>query len=163
VSESFQHEAGRPSALLSDGILTVPIYGVTSMTLSESYHLPPIGSSGARAIVSTHDDTVSLAGLLVGPDRYKLKFQLESIADVARRGSTLALISQGRVTGLILVTAMTIRTDMQIEWLSFGASAGKPDVLDVWVSLRHMPLPGPLGKLLDVKRLGVSALTDWKS
>ena len=162
MSVSFQHEAGRPSAIVSDGLLTVPIYGVTSLTLAESYHLPPIGSAGAKAIVSTHEDTVSLSGILVGPDRFRRKLDLESLADVAKRGSALALASQGRVTGLILVTAMTIRTDMQIQSLSFGATAAKRDVLDVSISLEHMPLPGPLGKLFDVARLGVAGLKDWR-
>jgi phage protein U len=162
VSASFQNEAGRPSAIVSDGLLTVPIYGVTSLTLSESYHLPPIGSAGAKAIVSTHEDTVSLSGILVGPDRFRRKLDLESLADVAKRGSALALASQGRVTGLVLVTAMTIRTDMQIQSLSFGATAAKRDVLDVSISLEHMPLPGPLGKLFDVARLGVAGLRDWR-
>jgi len=32
-----------PSAILSDGgVLLIPLYAVTSMTLSETYHLPPL-------------------------------------------------------------------------------------------------------------------------
>jgi hypothetical protein len=34
------------------------LWAVTALSLSETYHLPPIGLSGAKAIVSTHDDTI---------------------------------------------------------------------------------------------------------
>jgi hypothetical protein len=161
VSASFQFDAGKPSAILSDGRIAVPVYGVTSLTLSESYHLPPIGSSGVKAIVSTHTDTVSLSGMLVGANRFQSKLDLEHLADVGRRGSFVALATQGRVNGLILVTAMTIRTDMQVQSLSFSATAAKRDVLDVSMSLEYMPLPGPIGKLLDVTQLGVGGLRDF--
>jgi hypothetical protein len=161
MGRSFQHEAGKPSAIVSDGRLTVPIYGVSNLTLSESYHLPPIGSSGVKAIVGTHNDTVALTGMLVGPDRFQRKLDLEHLADVGKRGSFLALTTEGRVTGLILVTAMTIRTDMQIQSLSFAATAARRDVLDVSISFEHMPLPGPLGKLFDVAKVGVGGLRDW--
>jgi hypothetical protein len=69
----------------------------------------------------------------------------------------------GTVGGLILVTSMTIRTDMQVQSLSFTASAQKRQAIDVSVSLAYMPLPGALAKLLDVASLGVGALSDWKS
>ena len=151
-----------PSAIISDGALAVPLWAVTSISLSESYHLPPIGSSGAKAIVSTHDDTVSLSGLLVGPDRYAWKLELETLADVSKRGGALAAATGGRAGGLILITSMTIRTDMQIQSLSFTASAAKRDALDVSLSLAHMPLPGALAKLLDTASLAVGALSDWK-
>jgi hypothetical protein len=161
MTASFQFETGRPSAIISDGFTSVPVYGVTSLTLSESYHLPPIGSSGLKAIVSTHDDSVALSGMLLGPDRFTRKLELENLADVGRRGSAFALVTQGRVTGLILVTAMTIRTDVQIQSLSFGASAARRDTLDVSISLEQMPVPGQLGALFDSARLSVAALRDW--
>ena len=159
---SFQNEATLPSAIVSDGIVTVPLWAVSTMTLSESYHLPPIGSSGAKAIVSTHDDTVSLNGVLVGEERFALKLALESLAEASKRGSALAALTGGRVGGLILVTSMTIRTDMQVQSLSFTATAQKRDALDVSMSLAHMPLPGALAKLLDIASLGVAGLADWK-
>jgi hypothetical protein len=142
--------------------VTVPLWAVSTMTLSESYHLPPIGSSGAKAIVSTHDDTVSLSGVLVGEERFGLKLALESLAEASKRGSALAAMTGGRAGGLILVTSMTIRTDMQVQSLSFTASAQKRDALDVSMSLAHMPLPGALAKLLDIASLGVAGLADWK-
>jgi hypothetical protein len=162
VSESFVN-AAVPSAIISDGLATVPLYAVTAMTLNESYHLPPIGSSGAKAVVATHDDTVSLSGLLVGSERFLLKLALEALADASKRGSALAAATGGQVSGLILVTAMTIRTDMQVQSLSFTASAARKDVLEVSISMAHMPLPGALGKLLDLASLGVSSLADWRA
>jgi hypothetical protein len=150
-----------PSAIVSDGAVVVPIWAISSISLSESYHLPPIGASGAKAVVSTHDDTVTLTGVLVGPDRYTWKLALETLADIGKRGSALAAATGGRVGGLILISGMTIRTDMQIQTLSFTASSAKRDVLDVSLSMAYMPLPGPLGKLLDFASLAVGSLADW--
>ena len=113
-----------PSAVLADvPPLIVPLFAVTSMSVSESYHLPPIGSSQQRVIVAAHDDTIALSGLLVGPSRFTLKFMLETMADLSKRGTAIERMTRGRVSGLMLVTAMTIRTDMQIQSLTFAASA----------------------------------------
>jgi len=150
-----------PSAVLSDGLLTVPLYAVTSLSLNESFSLPPIGASGLRAVVATHDDTLSLSGLLVGPDRFRWKVELETLAEVSKRGSTLAAISSGRTSGLILVTSLTIRTDIQVQSLSFSVTANRRDVIDVAISLAHLPLPGSTGLLLDRAKVGVAALADF--
>src|SRR5262245_39196876 len=112
-----------PSAIVTDGLIPVPLYSVTAMNLTESYHLPPIGSSGTRSLVSTHDDTVTLSGVLVGKERYSWKFALETLAESGMRGgggavAALSLLGMN-ISGLILVTALTIRTDMQITSLSF--------------------------------------------
>ncbi len=160
ITKSFQSYAAVPSAIISDGVLTVPLWAVTQMSLTESYHLPPIGSSGARAVVATHDDTVSLSGVLVGTERNAWKLALETLAETSKRGGALAAFSGGKLSGLILVTSMTIRTDMQIQSLTFGVSAAKRDVIDVSMTLAYMPLPGALGKLLDVASIGVGVLAD---
>jgi hypothetical protein len=158
---SFQSYATTPSAIISDGITSVPLWAVTSLSLSESYHLPPIGSSVAKALVATHDDTVSLSGILIGSERFAWKLALETLAESSKRGSALSSLTQGKVSGLILVTSLTIRTDMQVQSLTFSSSAAKRGVIDVAITLAYMPLPGALGKLLDVASLGVAALTDW--
>jgi hypothetical protein len=163
MATSFQNETKIPSAIISDGIVTVPLWAVSTISLSETYHLPPIGSSGAKAIVANHDDTVSLSGVLVGDERYAWKLALENLAEASKRGSALAAMTGGLAGGLILVTSMTIRTDMQVQSLSFTASAQKRDALDVSLSMAHMPLPGALAKLLDIASLGVASLADWKS
>src|SRR5687767_5419550 len=150
-----------PSAIISDGaLLTIPLWSVTSIGLSESYHLPPIGSSGARSIIGTHDDKVTLSGVLVGEERHAWKLALETLAETGRRGSAIAAYTGGAVSGLVLVTAMTIRTDMQVESLSFTATAGKRDVLDMSIAMIHMPRPSALAKLLDIGSLAVGGLAD---
>jgi len=161
ITRSYQKYLSVPSAIISDGLLPIPIWAVTTMTLNEKYVLPPIGSSGAKAIVSTHDDTISLAGVLVGTERFAWKFALETLAETAKRGGALESWSGGAVSGLILITSMTIRTDMQIQSLTFTSTSKKRDVIDVSMTLAHMPRPSALGKLLDVASIGVAALADW--
>jgi hypothetical protein len=163
--KSFLNDV-KPSAILSDGTLFVQLYAVTTMTLNQTYHLPPIGTSSARALVSTHDDTISLTGLLVGSNRFVQREMLELMAESARRGGSpgaqlanAALSVVGaQVSGLVLVTSMTIRTEMQVQSLTFTASAAKRDVIDVSMALVHLPRPGSLAKLLDVASVGVSSL-----
>jgi hypothetical protein len=154
-----------PSAIITDGLVPVPLYSVTAVSLTEAYHLPPIGSSGTRALVSTHNDTISLSGVLVGKERYAWKFALETIAESGMRGgggvvAALSLLGVN-ISGLILVTALTIRTDMQITNLTFGASSTKRQTLDVTVAMVHVPQPGIVNKLLDVASLGLSTLSGW--
>jgi hypothetical protein len=161
MPDSFHAYLSVPSAVISDGILTVPLWAVTSMQLNETYQLPAIGSTTARAVVAVHDDTITLTGVLLGPERFAWKLALEHLAETSRRGSALGAFTSGRVGGLVLVTSMTIRTDLQVKTLSFTASAAKREVLDVSIALAHMPLPGSLAKLLDVGSFGVSVLADW--
>lgn len=160
MSELSTQDFAKPSAVLWDGgLLLVPLYAVTELSLSQTYHLPPIGSSGARAIAPVHDSTVRLSGLLVGPSRYGLKLALENQAEAAQRGSALAAWSES-TGGLTLVTAMTIRTDMQVKELSFSENATRRQTLNVVMSLEHVPRPSGMGKLLDIASVGVGALMD---
>jgi len=161
MPDSFSKYANLPSAIISDGIMPIPIWAVTQMTLTESYHLPAIGSTGAKAIVSTHDDSVSLSGVLVGAERFSWKLALETMAESSKRGSALAAMTGGAVGGLILITSMTIRTDMQVQSLSFTASASKRGVLDVSITMAYMPKPSALGKLLDIASVAVGGLADF--
>ena len=85
---------------------------------------------------------------------------METLAETSKRGGALSAFSGGKFSGLILVTAMTIRTDMQVQSLTITASASKRDVLDVAITLAHMPLPGGLGKLLDLASIAVGGLAD---
>jgi hypothetical protein len=162
MSMSFQVYGAVPSAVLSDGaLLTIPLWTVTAMTVGATYHLPPIGSSGARASVASHDDTITLVGVLVGPERYAWKFALERLAESSRRGSALAAFTGGAVGGLILITSMTIRTDMYVQSLTLNVTAAKRDAIDLTMTLVHAPRPSALGVLLDAVSVGVGALADW--
>jgi hypothetical protein len=160
MTKSFQQYGTMPSAIVSDGILTIPLWAVTTMTLTESYHLPPIGATGSKSVIGSHDDSITLAGVLVGAERYAWKLALETLAESSRRGSALASFTGGAVGGLVLITSMTIRTDMQMTSLTFTASAARRDALDVSIGMAHLPLPSALGKLLDVASVGVGALAD---
>lgn len=163
ITKSFQRYAAVPSAVLSDGglLALVPLWAVTAMTVGATYHLPPIGSAGARASVASHDDTITLTGMLVGTERYAWKFALERLAETSRKGSALAAYTGGVVGGLILVTSMTIRTDMYVQSLTFNVTAAKRDAIDVTMTLVHAPIPSALGLLLDVASVGIGALADW--
>jgi phage protein U len=158
---SYIRYEGMPSAILSDGLVTIPLYAVTQIGLTESYHLPPIGTSNVRASVATHDDSISLSGTLAGPERFALKYTLETLAESGKRGTVLEGLTGGAASGLILITSMTVRTDMQIQSLSFTATAGRRDVLDVSMTLLYMPRPGVLAKLLEIGNLGVRGLVDF--
>lgn len=157
---SFQ-EGAVPSAVLWDGgLLLIPLFAVSEIALTESYHLPAIGSTGARAIAPVHDSTVRLTGLLVGPSRFALKLALENQAEAGQRGSAAAAFLKGKAGGLILVTSMTIRTDMQVKELSFSVNATRRQTIAVTLSLEHLPRPTAAAKLLDVASIGLGALMD---
>lgn len=151
-----------PSAILSDGVVTVPIWAVMTMSISEAYHLPPIGSTGIRAVMATHDDTITLAGVLLGAERYAWKLAIETLAETSKRGSALAAFTGGALGGLILVTSLTIRTDMQIQSLTFSVSSQRRDAIDVAMTLVHVPRPGVIAKVLEAASVGVAALADWQ-
>ncbi|WP_420451183.1 hypothetical protein [Ilumatobacter sp.] len=149
-----------PSAILTDGLLPVPLFVVTRMSLSETYSLPPVGSSGFRAAVDNSDDSVQMSALLIGPQRFAWKQSLELLADFSRRGGALARWTGGGVGGLIPVTSMTVRLDMHVTELSFAASATRRDTLEVNIGLRHVPQPGPLNVLIDLGAAAAMSLTD---
>jgi hypothetical protein len=151
-----------PSAMLADPpAFFVPLFAVTAMSLAETYFLPPLGVSRQRLVLPAHDDTISLSALLIGPERFAWKQSLEIMADISKRGGALASLTGGRVGGLVLVTSMTIRTDMEIQSLTFSATAARRDVLDVSMSLVHVPRPGVLSRLLDMASVQVAALADF--
>jgi hypothetical protein len=150
-----------PAAILTDGLIPVPLFVVTRMTLSERYSLPPVGSKGFRAAVDNSVDTVSLSALLVGPQRYAWKLSLEMLADVSKRGGALAKFTGGAVGGLILVTRMTVRMDMQVTDLTFTASSQRLDALEVSIGLQHVPKPGPANLLLDIGAAAAMTALDF--
>lgn len=150
----------KPSAILADGPIIVPLYAVSSLSLSESYHLPPVGSDAGRVLVETHDDTLSLSASLVGGDRYMSKIFLETLAEQSMRGSVLELTTGGLAGGLILWTGMTLRTDIFIKSLSFSQSVSRRRVIDVSMTLEHLPRPNALAKGLDFISVATSSLGD---
>ena len=160
MTSSYQSYLHTPSAVLSDGIVLVPLWSVTQMSIEETYSLPQIGGTSRKAAVASHDDTISLTAVLLGAERFTWKLALENLAESSRRGTALQKLTNGAVGGLILVTAATIRTDLAVQSLGITLSAARRDTLDVTLRMAHLPRPGSLAKLLDIASVGVGALTD---
>jgi hypothetical protein len=160
MTSSYQSYLHTPSAVLSDGIVVVPLWSVTQLSIEETYSLPQIGGTSRKAAVASHDDTISMTAVLLGAERFAWKLALENLAESSRRGTALQKLTQGAVGGLILVTAATIRTDLAVQSLGITLSAARRDTLDVTLRMAHLPRPGSLAKLLDIASVGVGALTD---
>lgn len=160
LTSSYLPYLHTPSAILSDGVVLIPLWLVTQMQIEETYSLPQIGGTSVKAAVASHDDTLSLTAVLLGFERFTWKLALENLAEASRRGTALSTLTHGAVGGLILVAAATIRTDLAVQSLSFTMSATRRDVIDVSMRLAHLPRPGSLAKLLDIASLGIGALTD---
>lgn len=150
-----------PSAVLADGLMFIPLWSVSTLAVAQSFHRPPLGSSYARQLLDTHDDTLTLSAMLVGWDRYIWKEYLEFIAESSLRGSMLETLSNGKAGGLILVTSLTIRTDLYMQGLSFSVNANRRDVIDVTMSLVHLPKPGLLSQVLDLASVAVGTLSEF--
>jgi hypothetical protein len=152
--EEFLH---LPSAVLIALPLAVPLFAVSRMALSESYALPPVGAAAFRAATTASTDVVSLTALLVGPQRLLWKKDLEVIAAASRTGSALGFLPDG----ITLVSTLVTRTHMQVTDLSFTVSAQRIDCIEVSVTLRHVPKPGPLDALVDLGATAVSSVVEF--
>lgn len=151
-----------PSAVLIATTLAppIPLYAVSSLSLAQSFRLPPIGAGGDRAMVETHDDTISISAVLPGWERFLWKEALETLAESTLGGGLLGGVLGPAKLGIILWTAMTLRTDMYIQSLSFSASSAKRSALDVSMTLVHLPRPGLTAGLLDLANCAVSSTVD---
>ena len=130
----------------------VPLLFVQSISISEGYQIERIaGSSFSQALAPT-TKTIAIEAMLPGPDRLRLKKELEALALVSRVlvAATAPLLA---VTGIPVVSGLTISLDMQITDLRFNQSAQKRDTLDVSITLRHVPrssLTAILGEAADL-------------
>jgi hypothetical protein len=160
MTSSYQSYLHTPSAILSDGIIPVPLWSISQLQIEETYSLPQIGGTSRKAAVASHDDTLSITAVLLGPERFAWKLALENLAEASRRGTALSTLTSGAVGGLIFISAATIRTDLAVQSLGITMSASRRDALDVSLRMAHLPRPNSLAKLLDVASVGVGALTD---
>ena len=156
----FEPYLHTPSAVLSDGIVLVPLWAVSQLSIESLYLVPQLGGSRQRVAVVTHDDTLSLSAVLVGPLRFAWKVALENLAESSRQGTALSRVTHGALGGLVLVSAATVRTDLAVQSLTFSLTAQRRDAIDVTLRMLHLPRPNGLAKLLDVSSIGVGALTD---
>lgn len=158
MTSSYQDYLTTPSAVLLDGVIPIPLWAVTQLTIESTYALPQIGSTSRRVALPTHDDTLSITAVLLGPLRYTWKLALENAAAASRLGTVLSRNTP--FGGLVLVTAATIRTDLAVQALTFTLTAARRDTLDVTIRFAHLPRTGTAAKLLDVGAIGVGVLTD---
>ncbi|TMV00046.1 hypothetical protein [Streptomyces sp. DASNCL29] len=150
-----------PSAIITDGLLAVPLFAVQRLTLTERYTMPPIGTPSFRAAVGNANETASLSALLIGPQRYAWKQGLELMANFAKRGGAIGRFTGGKVSGLILATRMSVRMNMHVTELSFTASAQRLDTIEVTVGLQHVAPPGPVDLLVDAGVLAASTASEF--
>lgn len=157
---SFLLEDAPPSAILSNGLLTIPLYAVSTLTINESYVTPATADSVLRTLAGTHTDTISLSGLLLGEERFRYKFELETLAETSRM--LQASFGPGGLLGsVVLITSMTVRTDLQVQSLTFTASATRRQVIDVSLTLVQLDKRGMSGKLIEAASFAVGALADF--
>ena len=131
---------------------TVPLLYVQSISISEGYQIERIaGSSFSQAIAPT-TKTIAIEATLLGPDRLQLKKELEALALVSRV-LVAAAAPALKVTGIPVVSGLTISLDMQITDLRFNQSVQKRDAIDVSMTLRYVPrssLTAILGEVADL-------------
>ncbi|MFF1867664.1 hypothetical protein [Streptomyces sp. CB03911] len=129
----------------------VPLFTVTSLTLSEGYQVVRIAGSRLAQLVSPTNRTISIEAVLVGSTRLLVKKGLEAMALTSRvlAGSTAPTMN---LAGLPVVCGMTVSLDMQITSLRFTQSNQKRDALDVSITLEEVPrssVTAILGEALD--------------
>jgi hypothetical protein len=130
----------------------VPLFYVQSMSISEGYRIERIaGTKFAQALAPT-TKTIAIEAVLVGPERLLLKKALEALALTSRllvAGVAPAL----KLTGIPVVSGLTISLDMQITELRFSQNLQKRDALDVTLTLQHVPRSSAtaiIGEALDL-------------
>ena len=158
MTSDYEEVLQTPSVVLFDGIIPIPLWAVTQMSIESTYALPQIGSTSRRVALPSHDDTLSITAVLLGPRRYAWKLALENAAEASRLGNILSRHTSAG--GLVLVSSATIRTDLAVQSLTFSLSASRRDTLDVSIRLAYLPRPGSVAKLLDLGSVAVGALTD---
>jgi hypothetical protein len=141
---------------------TVPLLYVQQLSLTEGYQIERIAGSAFSQAIAPTTRTIALEALLPGPDRLVLKKELEALALVSRV-LVAATATALAVTGIPVVTGMSISLDMQITELRFSQSSQKKDALDVSMTLRYVPRASALAVASEIADFalatGTSAFT----
>lgn len=137
----------------------VPLFTVTSLTLNEGYQVARIAGSRLAQLVSPTAKTISIEAVLVGSTRLLVKKSLEAMALTSRAlaAATAPLMS---LSGLTVISGMTVSVDMQITSLRFTQSNQKRDAIDVSVTLEEVPrssLSALVGDALDMALAAATA------
>jgi hypothetical protein len=116
----------------------IPLMYVQSLNLTEGYRIERIaGSKFAQAIAPT-TKTIAIEATLLGPERLLLRKGLELLA-LTSRLMVAAAAPALAITGIPVVSGLTISLDMQITDLRFSQSTQKRDAVDVSITLIHVP------------------------
>ncbi len=150
-----------PSAIIVDLPLAIPLFAVSRISASASLPTPSVGASAFRSAAGPVGETVSIAAVLVGPQRLLWKKDLELIAVSSRTGGVLGAWTSGAISGVTLVSTMITRTNMQITELSFTAAAQRIDCIEVGITMRHVPQPGPVDALVDIGATAALSLVEF--
>lgn len=116
----------------------VPLFYVTSLVLSEGYQVQRIAGSRLAQLVAPTTKTINVEAVLLGSDRLLLKKALEAIA-LTSRALASAIAPLMALTGVPVVSGLTISPDMQVTSLRFTQSNQKRDAIDVSITLEHVP------------------------
>jgi phage protein U len=116
----------------------VPLFVVTNMSLTENFKLPEIGKGDKRSQwLGKVEDSVSIDGALIGPDRFFYKAALEAMADLSIILN--ALVSIPGLGGIPLVSGLTVLSDMQITSLVFTQTNQDFGAITVKITMKHCP------------------------
>lgn len=119
----------------------VPLFNVQSMVLSDGYKIERIMGSRFSQAVSPTAKTIQIEAVLTGQERLLIKKALETLA-LTTRATAAAAAPLLALAGIPVVAGMTVSTDMQISDLKFTHSVNRREVLDVSISLVHVPRSG---------------------
>lgn len=130
MSEVFEHD----KFIL---IGAVPLFAVNNLSLAEEFSLPDIGRGDKSQWLGKTKYTVSVQGLLIGPERFFYKTALEAVADL---GMILAsLVPIPGLGGVPIVSGLTVLTDMQITNLRFTQTSQEFGAIGVAIEMKHCP------------------------
>jgi hypothetical protein len=116
----------------------VPLFHVQSMSVNQGYKIERIKGSRWSQATQPTAKTIAIEAVLIGGDRLLVKKALEAMALTSR---ALVAVSAPllAVSGIPVVSGMTISLDMQITELRITHSVNKRDALDVSISMTHVP------------------------
>lgn len=139
----------------------VQLLYVQSITVTEGYQIERIAGSRFVQALAPTTKTIAIEAMLPGSDRLVVKKELEALALVSRVlvAAAAPLLA---LSGIPVVSGLTVSLDMQITDLRFSQSVQKRDAIDVSLTLRHVPrssVTAVLGELADLALAAGSALS----
>lgn len=115
----------------------IPLFAVNNLTLNEEFKLPDIGRGDKSQWLGKTKYTVSIDGLLVGPERFLYKTGLELVADLSM--VLASLVSIPGLGGVPLVSGLTVLPDMQITSLRFTQTSQEFGAIGVNIQMKQCP------------------------